>query len=157
MASGWYIQGLVDIGNGLIDLDNDTLAVMLVDENYTYDPDHDVVDNGGNDATDPSFNELQGVTNYVDGFGGGGRKMPVLTGTKDAGNNRAKWDLTNITWTAIGGGGEGNVSAAILIKEITNDAASRLIAFFDLTTTPVNGGDLTADYDANDGDLRLDA
>ena len=70
MASGWYIQALVDIGNGLIDLDNDTLAVMLVDENYTYDPDHDVVDNGGNDATDPSFNELQGVTNYTDGFGG---------------------------------------------------------------------------------------
>lgn len=156
MASGWYIQALVDIGNGLIDLDGDTLKVMLVDENYVYNKNHDVIDNGGNDATDPSFNELSGVTNYAGGFAGAGRKTASLTGAKDAGVG-AKWDLSNITWTAIGGGGEGNVGGAILVKEITNDASSRLIAFFDVPTTPVNGGDVTANFDANPGDLRLNA
>ena len=54
MASGFYNLALAEIGKALIDLDGDTLKVMIVDSTYVYDPDHTVVDNGGNNATDPT-------------------------------------------------------------------------------------------------------
>ena len=157
MASGWYNLALKEIIDGSINLDTDTLKIMLVDESYTYDPDHDVIDNAGNDSTDPSFNELASVTNYTGGFAGAGRKTATVTPSEDDANNRGDADIGNLTWTAIGGVAEGNVGGAILVKEITNDAASRVIAFFDLTTTALNGSDLILDFAANDGDLRFNA
>lgn len=156
MASGFYNQALADILTGSIDMDSNTLKIMLVDASYTYDPDHQVVDNGGNDATDPSFNEIV-ATNYTGGFAGAGRKTATLTVSKQDANNRAVITIGDLTWTALGGATNDTVGGAILIKEITNDAASRVIAFFDLTDTPTNGGDFTLDFDGSNGNLRFTA
>jgi hypothetical protein len=156
MASGFYNQALADILSGAIDLDSNTLKIMLVDTGYTYDPDHQVVDNGGNDATDPSHNEIV-ATNYTGGFAGAGRKTATLTVSKQDANNRAVITIGDLTWTALGGATNDTVGGAILIKEITNDASSRVIAFFDLTDTPTNGGDFTLDFDGTNGNLRFTA
>ena len=158
MASGFYNQGLLDVTNGAIDLDTDTLKLMLVDTSYTFDPDHDVVDNGGNDATDPSFNEIV-ATNYTVGFSGAGRKTVTITSGVNDTNNRADFAIADVTWTALGGGTNDTIGGAILIEERTNDTDSRLIAFFDLTDTPTNGSDVTLDFNslASGGNIRFSA
>lgn len=156
MASGFYNQALADILTGSIDMDSNTLKIMLVDTGYTYDPDHQVVDNGANDATDPSYNEIV-ATNYTGGYNGAGRKTATLTVSKQDANNRAIITIGDLTWTSLGGATNDTVGGAILIKEITNDTSSRLIAFFDLTDTPTNGGDFTLDFDGTNGNLRFTA
>jgi hypothetical protein len=158
MASGFYNQGLVDVTDGTTDLDTDTLKLMLVDTGYTFDPDHDVVDNGANNATDPSFNELV-ATNYTGGYSGAGRKTVTITSGVNDTNNRADFAIADLTWTALGGGVNDTIGGAILIKENTNDTDSRLIAFFDLTDTPTNGSDVTLDFNAlgSGGNIRFAA
>ena len=138
MASGFYNLALAEIGKALIDLDGDTLKVMIVDSTYVYDPDHTVVDNGGNNATDPSFCELV-ATNYAGGYGGAGRKVATITGQANNTDNRADFALADLVWTALGGAVNGTIGGLILIKEITADVSSRLIAFFDVTDLPTNG------------------
>lgn len=140
MASGWYNSGKRDIFDGTIDLVNDTIKVMLVDNDYTPNADHDFVD-------DVSAEELSG-TGYTGGFGGSGRK--TLAGkafATDLANDRAEFTANAITWTAINAG---TARYAIFIKEITNDAASRLLFFLDLGGSGVvtNGGDLTVTANA---------
>lgn len=158
MASGFYNQGLVDVTNGTIDLDTDTVKLMLVDTGYTFDPDHDVIDNGANNATDPSFNEIV-ATNYTGGFGGGGRKTLTITSGVNDTNNRADFAVADVTWTSLGGGTNDTIGGAILVKEGTNDTDSRLIVFFDLTDTPTNGSDVTLDFNslASGGNIRFSA
>jgi hypothetical protein len=148
MASGWYQQGLEDALDNTLNLDTDTLKVMLVTSSYTYDADHTVVDNGGNDATDPSFNELT-VSGYTGGFGGAGRKTTALAMNVDNTNNAVDIELNggaNQTWTSLASGE--TIGGAILIKEITADTSSRLICFFDVTDTATNGGDVTLTWSA---------
>lgn len=147
MASGLYVTGLSELLDGTIDLDDDTLKIMLVDDNYVYDPDHDVIDNGGDDATDPSYNEIT-ATNYTGGFEGAGRKTATVAVEADKTNDRVNVVVTDLTWTALGGASNDTIGGAILIKEGENDAASRLIAFFDVTDTSTNGGDITLDFAA---------
>lgn len=156
MASGWYNKGLFEVSSATIDLISDTTKLMLVDTSYTYDPDHEVVDNGANNATDPSFNELV-ATSYTGGFAGAGRKTLTITGGENDTNNRADFAIADVTWTALGGGVNDTIGGAILIKEGTNDTDSRLIAFFDLTDTPTNGSDVTLDFNAlgSGGNLRI--
>lgn len=155
MASGFYQQALCDIASGSIDLDSNTLKIMLVTTSYTYDPDHTVVDNGANNGTDPSFCELS-VSGYTGGFAGAGRKTATLTvASVNNTDNRCDINIGDLTWTALAGGA--TIGGAILIKEITNDTSSRVIAYFDLTDTATNGGDITLDFPASGGSLRFAA
>lgn len=156
MASGWYGTGLRDCLTGSIDLDTDTLKVMLVGTGYTYDPDHQFVDNGANDATDPSHNEIV-ATNYTGGYGGAGRQTAGLSVSYDTTNNRVVVALTDETVATLGGVANDTVGGIILIKEITNDAASKLIGFFDITDTPTTGTDFFMDFAtaAAGGNLRI--
>lgn len=158
MASGFYNTGLLEVSNGTIDLDTDTLKLMLVDTGYTFDPDHTVIDNGANNGTDPSFNEIS-ATNYAGGFGGGGRKTVTITSQANNTNNRADYALADVTWSSLGGVSNDTIGGAILIKENTNDTDSRLICFFDITDTPTNGSDVTLDFNslAAGGNIRFSA
>lgn len=144
MASGWYNSGARDIADRTIDYAADTIKLILVTSAYTPDPDHDFA----SDLT----NELSG-TGYTGGFGGSGRKT---IGSKafetDTTNNRVELTFGAVTWTAINAG---NPKYAILVKEITNDAASRLIAYLDLGTVVTNGGDLTITPSATLGALQM--
>lgn len=146
MASGWYTSGLRDMADGTVSLVSDTIKVILVTSAYTPDADHDFA----SDLT----NELSG-TGYTGGFAGAGRK--TLAGkawSTDTVNNRVEFTFSAATWTAINAG---SPKYAILVKEITNDAASRLIGYLDLGTVTTNGGDLTITPDATLGALQLTA
>jgi len=149
MASFVYNNAALLLANGGIDFDTDVLKIMLVQAAYVADNDNVFIEEGVDDANE---HELT-VTGYTPGFGGAGRKTATVTAEKDDGNNRAELDIADLTWTALGTGE--TIAGAILIKEITNDLASLLLAYFDVTNTPTNGGDVTLDFDAVEGAIRL--
>lgn len=140
MASGMYNKAIQEMAKALIDLDTDTLKIMLVGSGYTFDPDHDTVNQA-------SGSEIS-VSGYTGGFGGAGRKTVTITVNENDTNNRADVVIGDLTWTALATGA--TVAGAILIKEAGGaDSGSRLIAYFDLTDTPTNGGDFTLDFSAS--------
>jgi len=145
MASAWYNKGKTQVMNGSIDLLTDTIKVMLVDNTYTFDADHAFVD-------DISGDELSG-TGYTGGFAGAGRKtLGSKAVNQDDTNDRAEFDSTaDVTWTSLD---SGTVRAAILIKEITNDAASIPIAYLDLGDEASTGGDFVIEWDS-EGILQI--
>jgi hypothetical protein len=146
MASGWYNSALRDVMDGTIDLSSDTLKLILVTSAYTPDKDHDFA----NDLT----GELSG-TGYTGGFNGSGRKTIAGKAFEtDVTNDRVEFTFSGVTWTAINAG---SPKYAILVKEITNDAATRLVAFLDLGTVTTNGGDLTVTPNATTGALYVSA
>lgn len=145
MASGVYNSFKRDIADGTIDLVNDTIKAILVTSSYTPNADHDFADDLG-------ANELSG-TGYAGGFAGSGRKtLASKAFSTDTSNDRAEFTFAAITWSAINAG---NPKYLILVKEITNDAATRLIAWLDLGTVVTNGGDLTVTPDAVAGALQF--
>jgi hypothetical protein len=152
LTAGWYAQAVAECLIGTIDLNTDTLKLMLVTPGYVYDPDHTVIDNGANNSTDPSFNEIS-ATNYTGGFGGGGRKTATITGnTIDTSTNKAYLTITDLTWSSLGGASNATVGALILVKEITNDTASRLIAYLGITNRATDGSDFPINF-ASAGEL----
>lgn len=152
MASFMYNRAIKEIMDGTINLDTDTLKLMLVNSTYAADPDQDFIDLST--GTDAESGEIT-ATNYTRGFGGAGRKTVSITISEQDANNRGVAVLADTTWTALGGATNDTVVAAVLVKEITNDAASKLIAYFDITDTPTNGSDFTLDFDATDGNIRF--
>lgn len=146
MASGMYNSAKTLIANGGLDLDTASLKVMLLGTGYTFDPDHDFVN-------DVVANELS-ATGYTGGFAGAGRKAATVTVSTDNTQDRTEIKIADLTWTALGGGN--SIGFAVLIREAGGaDSASDLIACFDLTDTPTNGSDITLDFDGTDGNIRI--
>lgn len=146
MAAGAFSRGVLSILNGTIDLDTTALKFMLANSTYTFDPDHSAVS---------SVTEIS-ATNYTGGFAGAGRKSATVTLTEQTANNRVVTIFGNLTWTALGGASNDTVQAGVLIREITNDAASVPIVFLDFTggNVTTNGSDFTISFDATNGNLR---
>lgn len=96
------------------------------------------------------------VSGYTGGFGGAGRKSTgTQTITNDTSANiiRVKFPA-NLTWTALAAGA--TIAAAVLVKEITNDASSMPIAYFGLTSgVPTNGSDFTLTVDTTNGNITF--
>lgn len=146
MASKFYNGGLAAIMDGTIDLLTDTIKVIAVNPSYVYNADHKF-------ASSVNANELSG-TGYTGGFNGSGRKtLASKTVTQDDTNDLAYFDCADWTYTAINAG---EIGGFILVKEITNDAASRLIAFVEVADFTTNGNDVTVNVPSN-GLLRLKA
>lgn len=125
-----------------INLLSNTIQVMLVDDTYVGNADDDLVDDGS--ANDPASKEIA-VTGYTAGFGGTGRKtLAGKTITTDDANDRVEFDANDVTWTALGAGA--TIGAIILYKRNTADTDSQLIAKFEVTDTPTNGSDITAQW-----------
>lgn len=135
MASVIYNSAKANFPNGTVNWVSDTLKVMLVTSAYTPDPDHEFV-------TSVNANELSG-TGYTAGFGGAGRKsLASKVVTKNNTNDRAELDAADVLWSAINAG---TIRYAVVIKEITNDGASLLVAALDFGVgIPTTGGDFTA-------------
>lgn len=151
MASFWYNNALKLIADGTIKA-SDTLKVMLVKSTYTPANHNDTVV-----STNLTGNEIV-ATNYTGAYGGSGRKTATITNSADntigtAGGD--KWVFSNITWTALGGATNDTIGAAALIKEVTNDAGSTPILYWDLTDTPTNGSDFTLTMDASAGNAQI--
>src|SRR3990172_6361583 len=102
-----------------VNLDTDSgLKVMLLASTYTPSKDHIYV-------SEINTHELSG-TGYVGGFAGSGRKALTTTAwVKDSTNHLVKLTADNPLWTAPNG-----ITAryAAIIKEITDDAASLVLA-----------------------------
>jgi hypothetical protein len=123
MASTWTNGGLKRVLDGTLNLNTATLKVMLLGIAYVIDADHEF-------ASSLTAHELNG-TGYTGGFGGGGRK--TLAGkafAKDDALNCATLDVTDPVWA---GADAGTVGCAAIITEITNDAASPVIALLELS------------------------
>ncbi|HEV8455873.1 MAG TPA: hypothetical protein VGQ24_13315 [Gemmatimonadales bacterium] len=147
MASLAYNRGVKELLNATTDYLTATMKVALLSTAtaYTPDQDHDFMDAGG--ANDPTDAELN-VTGYTRGFGGAGRKtMASKTVTENDTNNRVEFDCADITWTALGSGQ--TIAQAVVIKEVTNDAATVLYGLLDPTDTPTNGSDITLQVASN--------
>lgn len=155
MASGWYTNGLFGVMSGAIDLDGDTLRVMLVKDTYTPDKDHQYVDDGG--ANDPIDHECD-ATGYTGGHGGAGRQAVANVGHQaNETDDRVDIDCDDITYNSIGGTTDNDIGYLILYKDAgVGDTTNPLIAYWDTPVT-TNGGDIT--FDMNDlpggGNLRV--
>ena len=140
----FYNNAKLDIGNGVIRLGSDTLKAILVDDSYTFDADQVYVDEGT--STDIQSHELS-ADNYSGGFNGAGRKVCTITSQVNNTSDRAEWAVADQTWAALGAAsGQGPVGGVAIVKEITNDAGSKLVAYFDITDRNLNGGNFTLDW-----------
>jgi hypothetical protein len=136
--------GIVTSGTPVarVDVIADSLKVMLLGTAtpYTPDPDHRFV-------SSVVASEIS-VTGYTGGFGGSGRKaLASRTLSADDANDRSAFDAADVTWTALGTGA--TIAYVALFKELTSDALSPLIALFDVTDTPTNGGDITIQWSSS--------
>lgn len=147
MASLVYNIAKKEIMDGTLNLNTDTLKIMLINATYTPNADHTLVDAGGaSDVLDAEIN----ATNYAGGWGGAGRKtLTTKTFQQDDVNDRGELHADNVSWTALGGAANDTIVAAVLVKEGgANDTTSRLIAYIDLADTTTNGGDFTIQWNA---------
>lgn len=130
-------------GAPALDLLANTIKVMLVDPSYVPDKDHDFVSS----ITGAPSKELTG-TGYVAGFGGAGRKtLASKTVTKDNGADVAYFDAADVTWAGITAG---TVGFAVVIKEVTSDADSPILAVVDITPdVGTAGNDYTIQWPAD--------
>lgn len=132
----------------LLDLVADSgVKVMLFNSSYTPDKDHDFVSS----ITGGTSKELSG-TGYTAGFGGSGRK--ALTGrviTRDDATDKVFFDANDASWPGLNAGTIGGVA---LIKEVTTDADSPIIALLDPADLVTNGSDVTGQW-AADGLVNL--
>lgn len=144
MASFWTNKGLVSVLSGDVDLRDDTIKVMLLDSPALATKDVNFV-------SEISADELTG-TGYAAGFGGAGRKtLANKTFVEDDTNDRAVFDADDVVYPGIDAG---SAQMAAVIKEITNDGASLVLGFVDITDRMTNGGDLTINWAAT-GLFRL--
>lgn len=144
MSSFVYNTAKAELMKGDLHLDSDTLKVCLMGTGYTPDPDHDYMD-------DINADELSG-TGYTAGHGNSGRKAVASAAVAvDDTNNRATFDLADITWSSIDAG---TAKGAVIIRQGTSDDTDALlIAWIDTGGFPIvtNTGDLTITWNAVGG------
>lgn len=142
MASFVFNDAKANLMNGTVDLDTNTIKVLLVGTTFS-----GVEDDGPNVSNITTLGELTG-TGYTSGHGNAGRKtLTSATVTADDTNNRAAFDAADVTWTGISAG---TIHGALIHKEgTTNDTDAKVIAFIDLANTVTNGGDITISWGAN--------
>jgi hypothetical protein len=133
MANVIYNAFKVNVANGGIDLDTDTIKVMLVTSSYTPDQDnHDYVD----DIT----NEVSGT-----GYTAGGATLASKTVTQDNTNNRMVFDAANVTWSTATITARG----AVVYKDTGTASTSPLIAYYDFSVDKASsGGDFVVEWNA---------
>lgn len=152
MSSFAYNRAIKEILDRTLDITSGC-KVMLVGSEYVPNRADLYVDAGG--AADAVDAEIE-ATNYTRGWGGSGRKAATVTIVQQDSDSRIVIRLADLVWTALGGVLNDTVEGAILIKEGgADDTTSKLIAYFDLPTTPTNGTDFTMDFDGVDGNVRF--
>ena len=137
MANVVYNSAKADLMDGTLDLDIDTIKVVLVTSTYTPDID--------------THTQYSHITNQVtgDGYTAGGATLADKTVSIDTVNNRGVFDATNTTWSTSTITARG----AILYKYVDDGgspaATSPLICYFDFTTDKESSsGDFTIQWDS---------
>lgn len=133
-----YQSGLMKCMDGTIALLTDTIKILLVKSTYTPNRDHDFV----GDVT-----EISGVSGYTGGFGGAGRKtLASKTLAVTDASDLFTFDAADVSFGALGTGD--TIGGGVICKEVTNDAASPIIAFNGVTNLPTNGAAVTFQFDS---------
>lgn len=88
VSASWYGQGVKKALTGSIDLDSDTLYVMLATNVYAPNVDTDDF------RDDVSANEIAGA-----GYSAGGQALTSVAVTYDAASNEIRFDFDDPTWT----------------------------------------------------------
>ncbi len=125
MADLVYNSFKRDILNGSIDLDTDTIKVMLVTSTYTPDID--------------AHTKRSDITNEVSGTGytAGGNTLSTLSVTVDNTDNEGVFDAADTSWTSSTITARG----AVLYKSRGGAAtADELICYFDFVTDRSSSG-----------------
>jgi hypothetical protein len=122
MADVIYNGFKKNIMNGLIDLDTDTIKVMLVTSAYT--PDQDT-----HEFKSSVTNEVTGI-----GYTAGGATLANKTVTQDNVDNEGVFDADDVTWATSTITARG----AVVYKSTGSDATSPLITYIDFTTDRVS-------------------
>lgn len=137
-----YPQFKLKQNNGnAIDLDTDTIKVMIVTSAYTYNAAHDFID-------DASANQVSG-TNYT----AGGTAISGVTLALDGAN--VEWVHNDITWTQHASGFS-NGRTFIWYKDTGTPATSPLIMYMSEAADFGNvAGDLVLDGSATTGVLQV--
>jgi hypothetical protein len=140
MANVIYNSFKRDIMNGSIDLDTDTINIMLVTSTYT--PDQD------------AHTKRSDVTNEVSGTGyaSPGQALAGKVVSADNTDNEGVFDANDTTWTSATITARG----AVLYKARGGaSSADELICYFDFSTDKTSsGGDFVVQY-AAEGVLNL--
>ncbi len=119
--------------NGGIDLDTDTIKVMLVTSSYT--PDADT-----HDYKDDITNEVTGT-----GYTAGGATLSGKTVTQDNTNNLGVFDANDVTWSSSTITARG----AVLYKDTGTASTSPLICYFDFGSDKSSvSGDFTIQWNS---------
>lgn len=132
------------VAEGTIDLDTDTLKILLVDTTTTVDTDSDAQTLSGY----VTLGEFNGANYAV-------KTISVTSSAVDTVNNRYELDGADVTYTALGVG-TNSVQGVLLYKHVDGtDANDQPIAFieFGSNLTP-DGSDVTIAWDA-EGILHL--
>lgn len=140
MASFVYKPAMSAIAAGTLPMNTSTYKVMLVNASQAANKANQFVSTS---LTAAEIGSGGAVTNYVRGWGGSGRKSVSLS--LNTSSNIIQCIISaNIVWTSLGGAVNDTIVGAALIKEITNDAASLCIAYWDFSSSvPTNGSDFT--------------
>jgi len=128
-----------NIMNGTIDLDTDTIKVMLTTSSYV--PDQDA-----HEFKSSVTNEVVG-TNYT----AGGQALANKSVTQDNTDNEGVFDADDVTWA------NSTITAryAVIYKDTGNAATSPIIAIIDFVTDKVSSaGNFTISWNA-EGILNL--
>lgn len=137
MASRVYNKGMAKLLDSTIDLASDVIRVLLVDSTYTFDPDHDFVD-------DVSGDEIA-VSGYARAT------LASKTLTEDTANDRFKFDATDVAFGTLASGA--TVGGAVIYRQTGGDDSTptndELICFLDFSDTPTNGGSFTLQFHAD--------
>jgi hypothetical protein len=139
---GMYNAGQASIGRGRV-TSTGAYAVMLVSTGYTFNHDHNVVDDGS--TSDPLSYEISGAANYAR------QTLASVTLTQDDATDCAYLDATDPVFTALGGGFTiGSVvifpystSSTQLSTGTTGDTGQVLLACYDTTGIATNGSNVT--------------
>lgn len=125
MASNLYNPGLEKLLDGTISFESDTINVLLVDTSHTFDKTHEFVSDI--------------VANEASGTGYARKTLANAAIALDAANDRVEFDADNPSYTALNAG---TIAAAIVFKNVTNDADSPIIAQIDFADLVTNGSDV---------------
>ena len=125
MASNFYNNGLLKLLNGSINYTSDNIALLVVDNTYTFD------------RTDEFVSDLTGE---VSGSGYSRQSLANKTVTLNATTNTIVFDCDNVSYTAITTSSA--LSAGIVYDDTGVDSTSSLIGFFDMPETTTNASDV---------------
>lgn len=127
-----------------LDTTGASLQLMLVSTGYTANQDHNFVyaDSSSGVNGEPKVYEIA--------VGGYSRQtLAGLVRFEDDTNDFAGLDANDVTFAALAAGA--TVGGAVLYRYsssggTTGDSGQELIAFYDVTDTPTNGGDITIQW-----------